>query len=59
MTDQSAERLAEAMNRLSAVLEQHLTPRPIKRQRRHHERRELTAWLSEDTWPDDRDGGGC
>lgn len=59
MTDQGAERLAETMNRLAAALEQHLTPRPIRRNRRRRERTEIDHWINHDRLPDDRNGGGC
>jgi len=52
MTDESALRLAEAMNRLAGVLELHLTPKPIRRNRCRHERRELDQWIATDAWPD-------
>ena len=55
--DATANRLAAALEHLATAIETHCTPRPIRRNRRVYERRELDHWLSADTWPDDHTGG--
>ncbi len=59
ITEATAARLATALEHLATAMETHCTPRPIRRNRKVYERREIDQWLNSDAWPDDRDGGGC
>ena len=59
ITEDTAQRLANALEHLATAIESHCTPRPTRRNRRVHERRELDSWLDSDAWPEGRDGGGC
>lgn len=56
ISNATANRLAAALEHLATAMETHCTPRPIRRNRKVYERRELDQWLSTDTWPD-QDGG--
>lgn len=57
ITEKTASRLADALEHLATAMETHCTPRPIRRNRRVYERREIDQWLNSDVWPDDSTGG--
>ena len=48
ITEDTAQRLAVALEHLATAIESHCTPRPTRRNRRVHERRELDSWLDSD-----------
>ena len=58
ITDETAQRLAVALEHLATAMESHCTPRPIRRSnRKAFERRELDQWINSDSWADDSTGG--